>query len=105
MSAALDLFIRWRWGFNPTRIDELKPKIQKTGTKVVGIDSMTTVAGDRGIQSGNGGCKTGGEHQAYEIEFDVELGIGDSVNLPIDFALRNSYAESIMGSSRSLKFS
>ncbi len=42
--------IHWMWGFNPSMIPELKRKIQKTGAKFVGIDSITTVAGGRGIK-------------------------------------------------------
>jgi hypothetical protein len=39
------------WGFNPSMLPELKRKIQRTGAKFIGIDSITTVAGGRGIKS------------------------------------------------------
>ena len=43
--------IHWMWGFNPSNLPELKRKIQRTGAKFIGIDSITTVAGGRGIKS------------------------------------------------------
>ena len=51
MGAEADLPIHWMWGFNPSMVPELKRKIQKTGAKFIGIDSITTVAGGRGIKS------------------------------------------------------
>ena len=51
MGADADLPIHWMWGFNPAMVPELKRKIQKTKAKLVGIDSITTVAGGRGIKS------------------------------------------------------
>jgi hypothetical protein len=51
MGADADLPIHWMWGFNPAMVPDLKRKIQKTGAKFVGIDSITTVAGGRGIKS------------------------------------------------------
>ena len=51
MGADADLPIHWMWGFNPAMVPELKRKIQKTKAKFVGIDSITTVAGGRGIKS------------------------------------------------------
>ena len=51
MGADADLAIHWMWGFNPAMVPELKRKIQKTGAKFIGIDSITTVAGGRGIKS------------------------------------------------------
>ena len=51
MGADADLPIHWMWGFNPAMVPELKRKIQKTGAKLIGIDSITTVAGGRGIKS------------------------------------------------------
>ena len=51
MGADPSLPIHWMWGFNPSMIPELKRKIQKTKAKFVGIDSVTTVAGGRGIKS------------------------------------------------------
>lgn len=43
--------IRWMWGFNPSMIPELRRKVLKSGAKFVGIDSVTTVAGGRGIKT------------------------------------------------------
>ena len=51
MGADADLPIHWMWGFNPAMVPDLKRKIQKTGAKFIGIDSITTVAGGRGIKS------------------------------------------------------
>ena len=49
MGADSDLPIHWMWGFNPAMVPDLKRKIQKTKAKFIGIDSITTVAGGRGI--------------------------------------------------------
>lgn len=43
--------IDWRWGFNPSMVPDLKRQIIKTKAKFVGIDSVTTVAGGRGIKT------------------------------------------------------
>ena len=51
MGADADLPIHWMWGFNPAMVPDLKRKIQKTAAKFIGIDSITTVAGGRGIKS------------------------------------------------------
>ena len=51
MGAETDLPIHWMWGFNPAMVPDLKRKIQKTKAKFIGIDSITTVAGGRGIKS------------------------------------------------------
>lgn len=51
MGVDADLPIHWMWGFNPAMVPELKNKIQMTGAKFIGIDSITTVAGGRGIKS------------------------------------------------------
>ena len=51
MGADAELPIHWMWGFNPAMVPELIRKIQKTKAKFVGIDSITTVAGGRGIKS------------------------------------------------------
>ena len=51
MGADMDLPIHWMWGFNPAMVPDLKRKIQKTKAKFIGIDSITTVAGGRGIKS------------------------------------------------------
>ena len=51
MGANPDLPIHWMWGFNPSMIPELKKKIRCTQAKFIGIDSITTVAGGRGIKS------------------------------------------------------
>ncbi|WP_413402565.1 MULTISPECIES: AAA family ATPase [unclassified Synechococcus] len=51
MGANPDLPIHWMWEFNPSMIPELKKKIRRTQAKFTGIDSITTVAGGRGIKS------------------------------------------------------
>ena len=51
MGADINLPIHWMWGFNPAMVPDLKRKIQKTKAKFIGIDSITTVAGGRGIKS------------------------------------------------------
>ena len=51
MGADGDLPIHWRWGFNPSMVPDLKRQIIKTGAKFIGIDSVTTVAGGRGIKT------------------------------------------------------
>ncbi len=51
MGADMNLPIHWMWGFNPAMVPDLKRKIQKTKAKFIGIDSITTVAGGRGIKS------------------------------------------------------
>jgi hypothetical protein len=51
LGADPSLPIHWMWGFNPSMLPELKRKITHTKAKFVGIDSVTTVAGGRGIKS------------------------------------------------------
>ena len=51
MGADPDLPIHWMWGFNPAMVPDLKRKIKKEKAKFIGIDSITTVAGGRGIKS------------------------------------------------------